>query len=146
VLEPEGEQRQPHKEQRDCPAPRTFARLLSSARGKLTRNESIIVAIAERAAPELVTARGIVDDYQDLIRKHQADDLATWLERALSSPVASFAKGNAADYAAVAAAITSPWSNGQTEGTICRLKSLKRQMYGRANIDLLRARLMPIAA
>ena len=60
--------------------------------------------------------------------------------------MASFAKGIEADYAAVTAAITSPWSNGQTEGTICRLKSLKRQMYGRANIDLLRARLMPIAA
>jgi len=51
-----------------------------------------------------------------------------------------------ADYAAVTAAITSPESNGQTEGTICQLKSMKRQMYGSANIDLLRARSMPIAA
>ena len=129
-----------------CPAPRGLARLLSSARDKLTRNEAIIVAIAERAVPELVTARGIVDEFQDLIRKRQTGGLAAWVERALASPVASFAKGIEADYAAVTAAITSPWSNGQTEGTICRLKSLKRQMYGRANIDLLRARLMPIAA
>ena len=129
-----------------CPAPRGLARLLSSARDKLTRNEAIIVAIAERAVPELVTARGIVDEFQDLIRKRQTGGLAALVERALASPVASFAKGIEADYAAVTAAITSPWSNGQTEGTICRLKSLKRQMYGRANIDLLRARLMPIAA
>jgi transposase len=129
-----------------CPAPRALARLLSSAREKLTRNESIIVAITERAVPELVTARRIIDEFQDLIRKHHADGLAAWLERALSSPVARFAKGIEADCPAVTAAFASPWSNGQKEGTICRLKSLKRQMYGRANIDLLRVRLMPIAA
>ena len=46
------------------------------------------------------------------------------------------------DCAAVAAALREPWSNGQTEGQINRLKTLKRQMYGRANIDLLRARLV----
>ena len=40
------------------------------------------------------------------------------------------------------AAAQEPWSNGQTEGQINRLKTLKRQMYGRANIDLLKARLV----
>jgi transposase len=46
------------------------------------------------------------------------------------------------DKAAVRAAITEPWSNGQTEGQITKLKLVKRQMYGRAKIDLLQARLM----
>ena len=46
------------------------------------------------------------------------------------------------DRAAVAAAITNAWSNGQTEGQITRLKLIKRQMYGRAKIDLLKARVM----
>ncbi len=41
------------------------------------------------------------------------------------------------------AAIVEPWSNGQTEEQITKLKLVKRQMYGRANLDLLRARLMP---
>ncbi|TFL15905.1 transposase, partial [Jannaschia formosa] len=50
--------------------------------------------------------------------------------------------GLASDHAAVAAALTEPWSNGQTEGQISRLKTLKRQMYGRVNIDLLKARLV----
>ena len=45
--------------------------------------------------------------------------------------------------AAVSAAITSSWSNGQTEGQITKLEMIKRQLYGRANIDLLRARLCP---
>jgi transposase len=47
------------------------------------------------------------------------------------------------DLAAVRNAITERWSNGQTEGQINRLKTLKRQMYGRAGTELLRARLLP---
>jgi transposase len=46
------------------------------------------------------------------------------------------------DVAAVRAALTEAWSNGQTEGQDTRLKLVKRQMYGRANLDLLRARLI----
>jgi transposase len=48
------------------------------------------------------------------------------------------------DQQAVAAAITEPWSNGQTEGQRTKLKLVKRQMYGRAKLDLLRARLVKI--
>ena len=65
-----------------------------------------------------------------------------WLERARASLVASFANGVTKDQAAVSAAITSPWSNGQTEGQITNLKLVKRQMYGRAKLDLLQARLI----
>ncbi|MDF0544878.1 transposase [Sphingobium sp. H39-3-25] len=43
---------------------------------------------------------------------------------------------------AVRNAIVSPWSNGQTEGQITRLKLIKRQMYGRAKLDLLQARVV----
>ena len=50
--------------------------------------------------------------------------------------------GVARDEAAVRGAITSFWSNGQTEGQITRLKLVRRQMYGRGNIDLLQARLI----
>lgn len=46
------------------------------------------------------------------------------------------------DKAAVRAAITEPWSNGPTKGQITKLKFVKRQMYGRAKIDLLQARLI----
>jgi len=50
--------------------------------------------------------------------------------------------GSAFNRGAVAAAMTQPWSNGQTEGQITKLKLVKRQMYGRAKLDLLRARLL----
>ena len=68
--------------------------------------------------------------------------LTPWIERARSSLVVSFASGVAKDEAAVRAAITSCWSNGQTEGQITRLKLVRRQMYGRGKIDLLQARLI----
>jgi transposase len=56
--------------------------------------------------------------------------------------VETFAAGLEQDGAAVRAALTTPWSNGQTEGRITRLKLLKRQMYGRAGLDLLRRRML----
>jgi len=50
------------------------------------------------------------------------------------------------DKAAVENAVTMPWSNGQVEGQVNKLKALKRQMYGRAGVTLLRARLLPAPA
>ena len=77
-----------------------------------------------------------------MIRSKAAAKLDAWLEAAKETLVASFANGVEKDLAAVRNAIISPWSNGQTEGQITRLKLIKRQMYGRAKIDLLQARLI----
>ena len=74
-----------------------------------------------------------------------AEALEAWLRdaRACGVPaVETFAAGLEQDGAAVRAALTTPWSNGQTEGRITRLKLLKRQMYGRAGLDLLRRRML----
>ena len=59
--------------------------------------------------------------------------------------VSSLATGVLKDRAAVRAAIIQPWSNGQVEAQITKLKLVKRQMYGRAKIDLLEARLLGTA-
>ncbi len=72
-------------------------------------------------------------------------DLDPWLARAKSGLIASFANGVIKDKAAVSAAISSSWSNGQTEGQITKLKLVKRQMYGRGKLDLLQARLLGAA-
>ena len=53
-----------------------------------------------------------------------------------------FAKGLVQDQAAVQTALSLPWSSGQVEGQVNRLKLIKRQMYGRANFDLLRRRIL----
>ena len=87
-------------------------------------------------------AREIIAAFHAMIRRKSEADLATWLERARPSLVASFANGVTKDAVAVNAAISSSWSNGQTEGQITKLKLVKRQMYGRGKLDLLQARLL----
>ena len=80
-----------------------------------------------------------------MIRRRDADGLEAWLDDASAGPIGGFARGLRADQPAVAAALRLPWSNGQTEGHITKLKLVKRQMYGRAKLDLLRARLLGAA-
>ncbi|HTR15628.1 MAG TPA: transposase, partial [Acetobacteraceae bacterium] len=99
------------------------------------------VAVVEEAVPALRVAAALVEGFQNMLRTKTAA-LDTWLTDAAESVLAAFAAGIAADRDAVAAAITEPWSNGQTEGQITKLKLLKQQMYGRAGLDLLRARLI----
>lgn len=68
-----------------------------------------------------------------------------WLHAARDGPVAvlcRFAERLKANGDAVRAAVSLDWSNGQTEGQIKWLKTLKRQMYGRAALDLLERRFL----
>jgi transposase len=93
------------------------------------------VAIGQRLAQEFVR----------LVRGRDAAALVPWLEQAESSSLAEFrdfAAGLRRDDGAVKAALTQPWSNGQTEGQVTKLKMLKRQMYGRASVALLRQRML----
>lgn len=73
------------------------------------------------------------------------DELRGWLIKAACSGLAEFrrfARGLTTDLSAVKGALVYEWSQGQVEGQVHRLKMLKRQMYGRANLDLLRARML----
>ena len=124
------------------PPARRIARLLTLGRDHLCRADAVQVARIEAALPALAAARALTDRFTDIVRNAREDALADWLDEADGSMIAPFARGLRSDYTAVAAALREPWSNGQTEGQINRLKTLKRQMYGRANIDLLRARLV----
>jgi transposase len=68
-----------------------------------------------------------------------------WLAQVQSSQITSlvnFAQGLMQDYDAVKSAMILPWSNGPVEGQINRLKMLKRQMYGRASLELLTRRFL----
>ncbi|MFV0514329.1 MAG: ISL3 family transposase [Jhaorihella sp.] len=121
---------------------RRIARLLTMGRDHLSRADAVQVARIEAAVPALAVARALTDRFTDMVRNARGEALADWLDEAEGSMIAPFVRGLRSDYAAVAAALREPWSNGQTEGQINRLKTLKRQMYGRANIDLLRARLV----
>jgi transposase len=124
------------------PSARTIARLMTAARDHLSKAETVTIAAIEQGVPTLVTARSLIADFQSMIRTKTASKLPAWLDNAGTSLVASFARGVINDEKAVRAAMTSSWSNGQTEGQITRLKLLKRQMYGRGKIDLLQARMI----
>jgi transposase len=124
------------------PSSPTIARLMTLGRNNLSKAETVTVTAIEAGVPRLVEARERVAEFQAMVRNKTDADLITWIAGARGSLVASFASGVAKDEPAVRAAITLPWSNGQTEGQITKLKLVKRQMYGRAKIDLLQARLI----
>jgi transposase len=83
--------------------------------------------------------------FGQLVRRHDHAALDEWLASAERSGIAEFhgfAHGLRRDLDAVTAALKWSWSNGQTEGHVNRLKTLKHAMYGRAKLDLLRLRLL----
>jgi transposase len=93
----------------------------------------------------LAEAVRLAQDFAGMVRRRQPSQLESWLRRAATStlpPFRRFAKGLRADMAAVQAAVTLPWSQGPIEGQINRLKRLKRQMFGRARLDLLARRFL----
>ena len=95
--------------------------------------------------PALAEAVGLAEEFAGLLRAREPGRLGPWLARARGGPLPAF-RGFAArlgtDEAAVRAAATLPWSTGPVEGQINRLKTLKRQMYGRAKLDLLGRRFL----
>src|SRR5439155_23370752 len=97
---------------------------------------------------ELAAALGLAAAFAGLIRKQSTEILSEWLARgeASSDPdLRRFAEGIRRDEASVHAAVTERWSNGPVEGHVNRLKTIKRQMYGRAGFVLLRARVLNAA-
>jgi transposase len=98
--------------------------------------------------PSLAEAVALAQDFAALVRQRQPTRIEPWLTRAATSalaPFRRFAKGRREDYAAVQAGVTRLWSQGPIEGHINRLKMLKRQMFGRAKLDLLGRRFLLVA-
>jgi transposase len=93
--------------------------------------------------PEIAVAYPLGHAFVDIVRQRKAAEFDDWLAQAKASNVPElqrFAASLRCDYDAVRAALTLPWSNGQVEGQVNRLKLVKRLMYGRAKFDLLRLR------
>jgi transposase len=112
---------------------------------KCTEEDTQLLTHLKVQHREIAVAIELAQDFCAIVRGRQSDRFDHWLARvAMSSvaPLQRFATGVRADYEAVKAGLTLPWSNGPVEGQINRLKMLKRQMFGRANIDLLRRRFL----
>ena len=94
---------------------------------------------------DLKLAYALAQEFMQRLRERQAEQLPDWLKRAKASQIPelkSFAIGISRDYAAMSAAFSLAWSNGVVEGNINLLKYLKRQMFGRAHLDLLRIKVL----
>jgi transposase len=101
-----------------------------------------------RAWPALREALDLAESFAALVRKQATASFSDWLAQAEQSgcgELVGFAAGLRQDEAAVRAALTTRWSNGPVEGQVNRLKVIKRQMYGRAGLRLLRARVVNAA-
>ena len=125
--------------------PHTVAWLVLRRAEKRSVEDRALLADLRRHALELDETVALAEAFVGLVRDRAPGRLDPWLQRAKESGVRrlrDFAKRLSADYDAVRAAVTLDWSNGQAEGQINRLKTLKRQMYGRANLDLLERRFL----
>jgi transposase len=101
-------------------------------------------AILDRC-PELNALAAHVREFAIMMTGRHGERLPDWLTRAAAidlTGLRSFVKGIQHDHDAVTAGLTLPWSSGPVEGHVNRIKMLKRQMFGRANIDLLRKRVL----
>ena len=98
-----------------------------------------------RRSPEIATLAATAREFCRIVQQRDTAAWPRWLSSAARGPLASFAKHLCRDEAAFLAALQPPWSNGPVEGHVHRLKLIKRSMYGRANFDLLRLRVLHIA-
>ncbi len=94
---------------------------------------------------EVHQAYELTQEFVGMVRERKPDQLDAWLSQAQASVLSdfrNFANGLRQDYAAVRGALLYSWSNGPVEGHNNRLKMIKREMFGRANFDLLRSRVL----
>ena len=124
-------------------APRPLARLFGRDPEKLSASDREYLGELWGLNSELERAYELAQGFSRMVRERDPEMLDGWLEEASASrspELQSFAEGLRGDYGAVRAALSERWSNGQVEGQINRLKLLKRQMYGKAKLDLLKRR------
>ncbi|HEY5870651.1 MAG TPA: ISL3 family transposase, partial [Candidatus Tectomicrobia bacterium] len=125
--------------------PRRAAWLVLRRTEKYTAEEAQQLAQLHAQSPEVAEAIDLAQDFTRLVRQRQPERLEPWLQRATASGLEAmqrFASGLREDYAAIKAGVTLPWSTSPVEGHINRLKMLKRQMFGRARLDLLSRRFL----
>ncbi len=129
-------------------SPRQARWLLLRADDRLPPEMQAYRAALLAAEPAIVEAQVLTAEFCRLVRERDAAAFTAWLQSAQRSglpEMQEFARVIERDRAAVENALQYEWSNGVTEGHINKLKLLKRSMYGRANFDLLRRRVLHAA-
>jgi transposase len=126
----------------DLPSPRRLAWLLLKSESALSDAEKQILQHIQNDH-RIATSQLLIRRFQGLVNTRADSELDAWLTDCDASGIPelkSFSSGLRTDLAAVQAALKTKLNNGLAEGHINRLKCIKRQMYGRAKLDLLRIR------
>jgi transposase len=143
---------QPFRAAMTAPPPVPLAPSVRQVTGWLTRHpdsldedERLQRKVILTRSPALSTTARHVSEFAQMLTGGHGDRLEDWIDDVTSTdaaPVRSFANGLRHDMDAVTAGLTLDYSSGAVEGTVNRIKMIKRQMYGRANFDLLRKRIL----
>jgi transposase len=122
------------------------AALLLKPRPLLTAVQALKVDALKKSCPAFALMRSLAMQFRGFLRSGSVEGMIEWIAKAKNCGIYSlkrFAKTLRRDWNAVQNSLKESFSNGPVEGHINRLKTLKRQMYGRAGFELLRARLLP---
>lgn len=114
-------------------------------KGKLSEEELEMLFNARVEWDEFDRAFPLAEEFVKIVCRQRSMSIGLWIVKAFNSGVKelkSFVNGLQKDFLAVKEATVSEWSNGQTETQVNRLKVLKRQIYGGAKFDLLKARVL----
>jgi transposase len=127
-------------------SPQEAAALLSKPKPMLSERQRKIVEFLKRT-PNFATMRHLVLSFRSILCNGKVASLTRWIKEAETAKIGAmtrFVRQLKKDQAAVENAVEYVWSNGPVEGHINRLKAVKRQMYGRAEFELLRSRILPL--
>ena len=127
------------------PTSKNVAALFMRREEKLTEEQKEYLGRLCEADEALADARRLSREFNGVVTNLEGEKLDAWLEGAEAcgaSAMRCFAAGLKKDLAAVGAGLTEEWSNGPVAGFVHKLKLLKRQGYGRACFDLLKARML----
>jgi len=127
------------------PTAKNVAALFMRREEKLDEEQEAYLGRLCEADEALADTRRLTEEFNGMVRNLEGEDLDEWLkdaEESRSTAMRSFAAGLKKDLDAVRAGLTEKWSNGCVEGFVHKLKLLKRQGYGRAGFELLRARML----
>ncbi|WP_240348464.1 ISL3 family transposase [Longitalea arenae] len=119
--------------------------LVYKCESDLSSSEQALLNILKEKSSDINIAIDLVQEFKAIMEKKQGDKLRGWIDKSMECSInelKAFAKGLLTDFTAVKNAFSTQWSNGQVEGQINKLKTVKRQMYGRASFNLLRKRMI----
>jgi transposase len=136
-------QPKPLKDAIPAPGPLRWCFLLPGER--LKKKQQAQLDRLCQSEPRFVLLHHLAQAFVHLLHGQTDTGLTPWFKKVQKSGIAeliSFAKGLQRDEAAVRAGLSLKWSQGPVEGNVNRLKLIKRSMYGRANFDLLRKRVL----